>query len=79
MLLREHRASEQLKEQVQLMNELVEKLEAEHAAEYKRRLEEISKQMANDMSASIALAHKQVSIFSSCPFSLSPQVKQKVV
>ncbi|KIH59515.1 hypothetical protein ANCDUO_10247 [Ancylostoma duodenale] len=60
ILLREHRASEQLKEQLQLMNELVEKLEAEHAAEYKRRLGEISKQMADDMSANIALAHKQV-------------------
>ncbi|KAK6738035.1 hypothetical protein RB195_020249 [Necator americanus] len=57
--LREHRSCEQLKEQLKLMDELVEKLEAEHTAEYKRRLEEISKQMADDMSANLAQAHKQ--------------------
>ncbi|CAJ0605655.1 unnamed protein product [Cylicocyclus nassatus] len=58
-LLKEQRSCQQLKEKLQLMNELVDKLEAEHAAEYKRRLEEISKQMADDMSASISEAHKQ--------------------
>ncbi|KHJ85169.1 ATP synthase F0, B subunit domain protein [Oesophagostomum dentatum] len=39
-LLREHRSCEQLKEQLHLMNELVEKLEAEHAAEVVKKGEE---------------------------------------
>uniref|UniRef100_A0A183GNL8 PLVAP protein n=1 Tax=Heligmosomoides polygyrus TaxID=6339 RepID=A0A183GNL8_HELPZ len=58
-LVKEQRNCKDLREQLLLMNELVEKLEVERAAEYQKRLDEASKQIADDMSADIALARKE--------------------
>ncbi|PIO70845.1 hypothetical protein TELCIR_07278 [Teladorsagia circumcincta] len=58
-LLKKQRHCKDLEEQLSIMNELVEKLEVERAAEYQRRLEETSKRITDDMSADIALARKE--------------------
>ncbi|WKX93601.1 hypothetical protein Q1695_011122 [Nippostrongylus brasiliensis] len=58
-LIKEQRNSDVLREKLELMDELVERLEAERIKEYQRGVDEASKQVANDMSADIALARKE--------------------
>ncbi|XGW13004.1 hypothetical protein V3C99_013559 [Haemonchus contortus] len=58
-LLKERRHCKDLEEQLVIMNDLIEKLEVEHAAEYQRRLDETSKRITDDMRADIAAARKE--------------------
>nr|CDJ90230.1 hypothetical protein HCOI_01173900 [Haemonchus contortus] len=65
-LLKERRHCKDLEEQLMIMNDLIEKLEVEHAAEYQRRLDETSKRITDDMRADIAAARKEVVLSHYC-------------
>ncbi|KAJ1365559.1 hypothetical protein KIN20_025929 [Parelaphostrongylus tenuis] len=58
-LLNERRNSEGLKNILERMGDIVEKLEGKHRSEYEQLLEETTKQIADDMNVTISLARKE--------------------
>uniref|UniRef100_A0A158PB87 Uncharacterized protein n=1 Tax=Angiostrongylus cantonensis TaxID=6313 RepID=A0A158PB87_ANGCA len=58
-LLNERRNSESLKEILERMGDIVEKLEVKHKAEYEQLLEETTRQITDNMNANISLAHRE--------------------